>query len=134
MKLEEIEKLCDEATPGPWYNVGESVSLDPEIGAGYHHQNHKVISTSFDDEYITNPNAYNDAKFLAMARTELPKLLAVANAGKNLDIDLLDCDEKIHEGWNTMVVLEHYATCRKCAFIKALNEFGLELEEPDVDE
>lgn len=85
------------------------------------------------------PWEYNrqSEEFILMARTELPKLLAVAKAAKAIadkpgTLFHMTCDEKLHEGWNTVVVLEHYSTCRKCAFIKALNEFGLELEEPEV--
>lgn len=57
MKLEEIEKLCSEATPGPW------------------DLNHQAW---FDEA----PSI--DHKFVEMARTELPKLLAIAKAAKQV--------------------------------------------------
>ncbi len=56
MKLKELKKLCDEATPGPHFTIGEIVRFE---NGGY----------SF---------RLADAEFIAAARTALPKLIAVA--------------------------------------------------------
>lgn len=70
MKIEEIEKLCDEASPGPWKfdvwlvngEAGRIASIDSEVPYG--------------EDVDAN------GLFIAHARTLLPKLLAVAKAAK----------------------------------------------------
>jgi hypothetical protein len=69
MKLGEIKKLCNEATPGPWkiflaYEEDERAYLDGP------------------QEYTENRFHINDAKFIAAARELIPKLLNVAKAAK----------------------------------------------------
>ncbi len=77
MKLEEIEKICNEATPGPWEVAGES---------GASQGVDQRINFSIQCKYVDAWKAMDtDPRFVRMARTELPKLLAVAKAaGKYL--------------------------------------------------
>jgi hypothetical protein len=66
MTLDELQLLCDEATPGPWGSVGFAGS----------------------ENGITNdpghPSTWEDARFIAAARTYLPMLLAVAQAAASI--------------------------------------------------
>ena len=70
MTLDELQKLCDEATPGPWDPVG---AFARQEGYGLHL-----------DLTVVTPGRLNvgrgDSDFVAAARTYLPKLLAVARA------------------------------------------------------
>lgn len=65
LKLEDLKRLCDEATPGPWPNNGKPWQVDHLTG--------------FAD---LGPVHVNDCAFIAAARTYMPKLLAVAEAAK----------------------------------------------------
>jgi hypothetical protein len=69
VKLEEIRKLCDEATPGPW-------------GMDWHNDERTTrdIWRSLGPIVDGKERVQADAAFIAMARTALPKLLAVAEA------------------------------------------------------
>lgn len=76
MKFEEIEKLCNEATPGPWYyeNCGTSI---------YNVHAQKLLNKQHLPTRMEVRSAVSeDMEFITMARTELPKLLAVAKAAK----------------------------------------------------
>ncbi len=75
MKIEELEKLCDEATPGPWkYDLGNWSIERP-------HPNRCGIASMTPDDREWNPVAsLVDGVFIVEARTYLPKLLAVAKA------------------------------------------------------
>lgn len=81
MKLDEIQKLVDSATPGPWYAGRDSVATNPTSAPGYP-PDMAVIASLYDGEYIENPNSERDTKFIAAARELVPKLLAVAVAAK----------------------------------------------------
>lgn len=81
MTLEEIKRVCEAATPGPWA---------PDL----------YFETRLDGSTITRASGPNlrddraqsesDAAFIAMARTVLPKLLKVAEAAKRARADLDD--------------------------------------------
>ena len=77
MKLEEIKKLCDEATPGPWvrHETYSDVWFLGEKIMG----NNKTIVYQNDGH---NAGKEEDIKFIAASRTLIPKLLAVAEAAK----------------------------------------------------
>lgn len=83
MKIEDIEKLCAEATPGPWI---EDVSI-------YHlaieAKNGKYICGRDGDDVEDYNGKDSDTQFVAASRDLIPKLLAVAKAARK-------CDE---EGW-----------------------------------
>lgn len=83
MKLPDIRKLCEEATPGPWeWETSERLYAP---GNGY------VIDGHADE--ITK----GDAAFIAASRTLLPKLLKVAEAA----IKCRDCDPAdSQKAWN----------------------------------
>lgn len=94
MKLEEIRRLCDEATPGPWR---------AEYGGDMVYGREGRIATMDSIEHYRDKVAIN-AKFIAMARTELPKLLKVVEAVKKTE-------QKINEdcpggGWNDFLADE----------------------------
>ena len=73
MKLEDLKRLCEEATPGPWglTSPGSYIVICP------------VVYSYRDDD---NPYARNgaDRAFIAAARTMLPRLIAVAEAARVL--------------------------------------------------
>ncbi len=75
MKLKEIRKLCDEATPGPWHLAREEMSVRSDsvgkaiCGLGY--------LMEMEESVGVEPS---DCKFIAAARELIPKLLAVAEA------------------------------------------------------
>ena len=67
MKLEELQKLCDEATPGPWQNaIGWQLKSGELTICELHHH--------------WQPNR----ELIAAARTALPKLIALAKAIKRV--------------------------------------------------
>lgn len=70
MNLEDLKKLCQEATPGPW-GLKE----------------HGLVSSSFpnscgENYQIAGDIDEQDADFIAAAREALPKLIAVAEAAR----------------------------------------------------
>ncbi len=82
MKLDELQKLCDEATPGPWQfrHYGEPAFNDPdETGFNWWVQNSDKQQIRICDHENTN---HMNGKFIAASRTLLPKLLKVAKAAK----------------------------------------------------
>lgn len=94
--LEEIEKLCKEATPGPWplcYHL-QSFGNDKKCPCGYRgsiwgHDDHVICemgSTVIKDEEGLEPPRYSreqeliNAKFIAASRELMPKFLEIAKA------------------------------------------------------
>lgn len=106
MTLDEIRKLIEAATLGPWHANGESVATRPGIGAGWP-KNPDVVASLDDGEYIENPNADDDARFIAAARTLLPALLDVAEKAKA---------RPFHETW---------CECDMCEALAALEAIKL---------
>lgn len=70
MTLDELQKLCDEATPGPWAPYADGTILGPS----------GMLGTATD---------FGDRQFIAAARTYLPRLLAVARAAKEAQYQVL---------------------------------------------
>lgn len=99
MKLEDIEKLCSEATPEPWTwgGHGDSIVGTEYFSDGSGQGEITIIET---DSRVYPPND-KDAKFIMAARELMPKLvsrireleaereklLAIAKAAKNLEFD-----------------------------------------------
>lgn len=92
MKLEEIEKLCEEATSGPW--------------TWYYYKNLAYIESP--NEIIINPgfnitemeeygiSEDKDALFIAASRELIPKLLAVAKAVQyHVENRIVDPDDRL---------------------------------------
>ncbi len=95
MKIEEIEKLCDRATSGPWY-VGARDMTKHTVGP----LTETVASLDF--EYG------DDADFIAALNPEtVKKLLAIAKAAEDLS-HYGNCDR------------EHGDPCGHCGIIEAL--------------
>lgn len=67
MTLEEIEKLCTEATPGPWEWDGFG-----------------LFNNHASETYIATNCSLVDADFITASRILLPKLLAIARAAQDL--------------------------------------------------
>ncbi len=75
MLIEELQALCDAATPGPYV----AVDCPPNKLC--------AVVTSDGDwacEYLSKENCMSDAEFYVAARKYMPKLLAVARAAKSL--------------------------------------------------
>ena len=66
LKLKEIRKLIEAATPGPW-------SVIPLANATYHL-----------DDGAVQPRTCADANFIAASRALMPKLLAVADLARGM--------------------------------------------------
>lgn len=81
MKLEEIEKLCDQATPGPWTEQTSRKYMD----FGCYESIPGVIGWSTHVGYCRDKEVKQvdaDSKFIAASRELMPKLLAVAKAAR----------------------------------------------------
>lgn len=73
MKLEDMKRLCDEATPGPWSASEEGYEVDYEYV-------YYVSPSHFSTKQIAAVNsdkAEHDSRFIAAARTLMPKLIKV---------------------------------------------------------
>lgn len=109
MKLEDIRKLCDAATPGPWvwhhaYPDGDRRDYST-LQSG--------VARVLDDgsacgEYNKEIDPHgDDAAFIAASRTLLPKLVAVAEAARAVT------DYKLRDGYDfheALVVLAEALT------------------------
>lgn len=96
MKLEDIKKLIEAASPSPWVAATMTVEMGREVFVG---------APSFDTGVATpwhmaTPQANANADFIAAARTAMPKLLAVAMAAEFV---VKDGEEKI---WMLRVALK----------------------------
>lgn len=75
MKLDDIRRICEAATPGPWRaEVNGTPDGSFDFAAGPWHDQTKG----------STDGAAEDAVFIAMARTMLPKLQKVAEAARDL--------------------------------------------------
>lgn len=78
MTLEDIEKLCDEATPGPWYyeNCGTSI---------YTTHAHQMLNKQYLPTRMEIRSAIpGDMKFIAASRDLLPKLVKIIKAARGI--------------------------------------------------
>lgn len=89
MKLEEIEKLCEEATTGPWYVFLPAGEEDSPA-------------------HLTGPRQFtefrfglSDAKFIAASRELIPKLLAVVKA-----VEKMKKESLAYHNWYALVSSE----------------------------
>ncbi len=81
MKLEDIRKLVEGATPSPWIaEIGETCTTVAPESLPYH--------IYFSRSLARPPDAYEmvkrDAAFIAASRDLVPKLLAVAEAARKI--------------------------------------------------
>lgn len=87
MTLEELAKLCEGATPGPWIigEAGDTIEWDSEDG-----------------EFGFFACDFKQAPFIAASRTYLPLLIKVAEAAKNTagarDVELLEALAALERG------------------------------------
>lgn len=79
MKLEDLKKLCDEATPGPWGS-----RMNPWTYRG---------TVDAKGEHVASTTRFEDGDFMAAAREALPKLIAVAEAADAMREELLDAHD-----------------------------------------
>lgn len=93
MKLDELEQLEKAATPGPWERVAYAKSDHGFV----------MMLTGGEDEYEAEQNA----RFVAVSRSYMPKLLAVARAAKgwtgylavhDMGVDLIAALEELENG------------------------------------
>lgn len=78
MKLSEIEKLCNEAIPGPWLWYDEDIKEESDIATFDHNDSVTVIHR---DSGVYGPDVPT-CEFIIAARTLMPKLLKIARAVK----------------------------------------------------
>lgn len=75
-RLQELKKLCDEATPGPWVYSEILASDEPTLdGVDVAIEDEGVIC-SMDYEQPRNGDWRATAEFIAASRTALPELIA----------------------------------------------------------
>jgi hypothetical protein len=98
MNIQEMMRICDEATPGPWEKspCGRDLGLSWDESHKYDRISRAGKADSFEDGDRIAPVFYdyeeagirpNDAAFIVAARTYLPKLIAVAEAAKKCQDD-----------------------------------------------
>lgn len=83
--LDKLQKLCDEATPGPWEYLRLEDEKNRECNIGHVDSDegwHSVISR---ESGIYGPGT-SDAEFIIAARRYMPLLIAVARAAQS-DMD-----------------------------------------------
>lgn len=92
MKLEEIKKLIEAATPGPWhsdYARPDGYVTDQKVVRAS-----KPVNATTDVLAVCNPCAPNDA-FIAASRTLMPKLLKVAEAFNRFERRLKPIEKRV---------------------------------------
>jgi hypothetical protein len=114
LKLEDLKKLCSEATAGPWeWLADETMDEDPRsyFLSGPHREAEGLddwIGHPRDSLILDDGSAYGeytrkitpdspDARFIAAARTYLPLLIAVAEAANKLVAQLRE--DEVHYGY-----------------------------------
>lgn len=119
MKLDDLEKLEREATPGPWTwnHVDQLVGPDDIRDYGLGPENHptKIIET---DSGVYPPSEA-DAALIPAMRNALPKLLAVAKAARGLR-NLAEIRHE-HEGPH-----DYGRSCPACVFEAAVDALEAE--------
>ncbi len=111
MTLDELKKLCEEATPGPWWTSSACVESSQVNVAD--------CFTGLSDRDM--PEVEANATFIAAAREALPKLIAVAEAARG-------CLEKPPEGITAEVALSYWHERNRQYLKQALAA----LESPDA--
>lgn len=95
MKLEEIRKLCDEPTPGPWKWLYSSQGLFASPGYVLHQGNLGkggiVLEGSGSENNYGVICSAKDREFIAASRNLMPKLLAIAEAVQVYRAEHADC-------------------------------------------
>ena len=85
-RVAELRELCEKATVGHWNVSGQSSYIYGEFAIGY-----KIAQLSLSTGgCVHNPNAENDAAFIAAARTALPGLLDEVERLRKIAIEMLD--------------------------------------------
>lgn len=92
LDIERLKRLCEQATPGPWYDHNpdddmcmnvyavSTSPIEPDVGLDHRSNDHAsiVALTLFQSPRIVDHEAAQwdvDAEFIAAARTALPALL-----------------------------------------------------------
>lgn len=85
MKLEDIKRVCEEATPGPWATTLSTDKDDWDYWRVRAAPGDNICKLSL--SFLEPRTDERDATFIAIARTVLPQLVAVAEAARSA----LDC-------------------------------------------
>lgn len=85
MKLEEIRKLIEAATPGPWRYDHGNQEVETRIGR-WNVCDIDMYRQGRDPEASHPGDRSDDGEFIAASRTLMPRLLAVAEAAAKLDL------------------------------------------------
>lgn len=100
MKLADIRKLCDAATPGPWGGIcGDCFDGYALIGPQNQYGKYDIICRA---------ESGDDASFITTARTLLPLLLDVAAAAETLWDYNLDAEDALNTLENKLKKLCEY--------------------------
>lgn len=99
MKLEEMRRVCEAATPGPWRFKREDEPGEVREAVVF------GVDTVSEGCVSDRISLYReeDARFIAMARAVIPKLLAVAEAAK---ADFEDYPEELKRTHAALAALE----------------------------
>jgi hypothetical protein len=85
-EIAEVKALCDAATPGPWYEKERRYATAPTIladvpGFALATWTRNIAKVMFDEVHgSADPDVFNNARFIAAARTLLPRALATIEA------------------------------------------------------
>jgi len=104
MTLDEMQARCDAATPGPWCSEIDEYNGHPDpdavqrqVMAGVNDELRRVAicepEHSLDGGYDKQPTA--NAAFIAHARTDMPRLIAVVKVLKGFIDDFIHCNAPV---------------------------------------
>lgn len=70
--LDQLQALCDAATPGEWHDDGRSVERIAELGV----DDDGILCGVYTREYYNEDRNRQNTRFIAAARDAVPKLIA----------------------------------------------------------
>jgi len=117
-ELDRLQKLCDKATPLPWWN--ESGVIHAKHPTKWKEENHSCIHVAkVDCEYL------QDSDFITEARSAMPKLIVIARVAKmlrSMGIGLDYDDECISCLSSSPDIEDHDEDCEYVLLDKAFKE------------
>lgn len=94
MNLDELEKLCNEATLGPWQWEDPEDKNRSNIACEPYDQEHSTFTTIIERDGGVYPPNIPTCEFIIAARTHMPKLVLIAQTAYDLIRRCQCCDTK----------------------------------------
>lgn len=89
MILDQLQELCENATPGPWHFDIGNMDVESRHSDGWRtelcvltHTSERLRGKNYDSQRFGD--YVSDGEFIAAARDAMPKLIAVARAAKEI--------------------------------------------------